>query len=104
MLAPMAQITCIGTTISPPTCSMPHGAKLHAVAITTHSTTISHRPRVNRNAPNADRVLRTVIKPALVPARNTNTGAQKCVIHRVTKSAAPMSGLVIGSFSPPTMK
>ena len=62
-----------------------------------HSTTISHRPRVNRNVPSADGVLRDVIRPALVPARNTNTGAQKCVIQRVKKSAAPMAGLAIGS-------
>ena len=52
----------------------------------------------------ADGVLRDAIRPALVPARNTNTGAQKCVIQRVKKSAAPTPGLDIGSASPPKLK
>ena len=104
MLAPMAQITCITTPTRPSSCSIPHGAKLQAVATTNHSMKISHTPRLNRNAPNADGVLRDVIRPALVPARNTNTGAQKCVIQRVKKSAAPMPGLAIGSASPPKLK
>ena len=34
MLAPMAQITCITTPTRPPSCSMPQGAKLHAVETT----------------------------------------------------------------------
>ncbi len=104
MLAPMTQITCITTPTRPPSCSMPQGAKLHAVATTRHSTRISHRPRVNRNLPRADGVLRDAIRPALAPARNTNTGAQKCVIQRVKNSAAPMAGLAIGSASPPKLK
>src|SRR5687767_14632569 len=60
--------------------------------------------RSNRNAPNADGVLRDVIKPALVPARNTNTGAQKWVIQRVKNRPAPMLGLDSGSASPPKLK
>jgi hypothetical protein len=38
-----------------------------------------------------------------VPASSTNTGAQKCVIQRVKKSAALTLGLVIGSCSVPTI-
>ena len=51
MLAPMTQMTPSGTTIAPPTCATPSGAKLQATATTTHSIRISHTPRVKRNAP-----------------------------------------------------
>jgi hypothetical protein len=44
------------------------------------------------------------MRPALVPARNTNVGAQKWVIHRVTNSAAPTFGFPAGSSSPADMK
>ena len=85
MLTPMAQITCRNSQVLPPNCSMPPGAKLIAVDITNHSTKISHRPRVSRNCASSAGVLRATISPALVPARNTNTGAQKCVIQRVKR-------------------
>ena len=45
--------------------------------------------------------IRAGISPALVPASSTNTGAQKCVIQRVRKTAAVILGLVIGSCSVP---
>ena len=80
---------------------MPHGANEKAVAITNHSIASSHSPRVSRNRPTCAGVFRAVISPALVPARNTNTGAQKCVIHRVKKSATPTLGSVIGSLAAP---
>ena len=35
--------------------------------------------------------------PALVPARNTNVGAQKCVIHRVANSSGLAAGSAVGS-------
>ena len=42
--------------------------------------------------------------PALVPASSTNTGAQKCVIHRVTNSPAVTFGFAIGSCSAATIR
>src|SRR6185436_4999115 len=53
------------------------------------STKTSHRPRVTRNRETAPRLMpRRVARYEPVPARNTNTGAQKCVAHRVKNSAA----------------
>jgi hypothetical protein len=104
MLAPIAQITCIGVKTRPRTSATPPGANVQAVAIRTISTNISQSPRFSRNAPSAAGDLRASISPALVPARNTNTGAQKCVTQRVKNSAAPTSGFVIGSCSTPSMK
>ncbi len=75
-----------------------------AVDTTNHSMSTSHRPRVSRNLPSCAGLLRATISPALVPARNTNTGAQKCVIQRVKYSAVPTSGLLIGSCCAPSMK
>ena len=72
--------------------------------MTSASISISQAPRENRKRPSSDRLLRATMRPALVPARNTKVGAQKCVIHRVTKSAAPMSGFAAGSSSPADMK
>ena len=89
MLAPMAQMTCMNTSVLPPSCSMPPGEKLVAVEMTKISTKISHRPRVSRNRHSSAGVLRATMSPALVPARNTNTGAQKCVIQRVKYERRP---------------
>ena len=72
---------------------MPQGANDEEVAITNHSMASSHSPRFSRNAPSAAGVLRVAIRPALVPARNTNTGAQKWVIQRVKKSASADVGV-----------
>ncbi len=71
------------------------GSKLrsNATRITTISTTISHRPRVQRKRESWALVRpgRASQRRALVPASSTNTGAQRCVIHRVKKS----SGVVV---------
>ena len=49
----------------------------------------SHSPRVTRNRETDARFIpRRVARYEPVPARNTNTGAQKCVIHRVKNSTA----------------
>jgi hypothetical protein len=55
---------------------------------TVSSSTINHKPRVTRNF-DSSRLLfpRANCKYTLVPARNTKTGAQKCVIQRVKNSA-----------------
>ncbi len=81
MARPSTQITCsrnIGDA----------GLKLHAKLITTVSSSISHSPRFNKKPANSFFVFLSPTKNAEVPARNTNTGAQKCVIHRV-KNTAP---------------
>ena len=85
MLAPMAQITCIETNISPPTSTIPPGEKEPNVDTMKTSAKMSHTPRVNRNCASSLRLFLAAIKPALAPASSTNTGAQKCVIHRVKK-------------------
>jgi hypothetical protein len=54
MLAPIAQITPIGTTTSPPSCSIPNGAKVHAVEITTNSIRINQIRAVSRRPPTSD--------------------------------------------------
>src|ERR1039457_4814656 len=90
MLAPMAQRTCSMTAVRPPSCSRPNGANVYAVERTVTSMKIIHRPRVARKAASADGLLRAAISPALVPASNTNTGAQKWVTQRVMNK----SGLI----------
>ena len=87
ILAPIAQMTCRPTYVRPPSSAMPIGANDAAVEMTRTSTTISHRPRSTRNRARSDGLLRCAIRPALTPARNTNVGAQKWVIHRVANSS-----------------
>jgi hypothetical protein len=84
--------------------AMPPGAKLHAVATTKISTAISQTPRVNRNRANSRRLFLPAIRPALVPASSTNTGAQKCVIQRTVNSPAETLGSAIGSTLVPARK
>ena len=86
MLTPMAQITCIATKTWPPICGIPPGAKVVSVEMTNHSTAISHSPLVNRKRATLTGFLRAIISPALTPASNTKTGAQKCVTQRVANS------------------
>ena len=74
-----------------------------SVLMTNISTNTSQSPRVTRSRARSCRFFRAAIRPALVPASRTNTGAQKCVIQRVTKSAAVIFGLTIGSIWFPTM-
>jgi hypothetical protein len=104
MLAPIAQITCSGMTMSPFACGKPNGANDHPVEITNHSMKINHRPRLSRNAPSSRGVLRPLISPALVPASSTNTGAQKCVTQRVKNSSVETLGSAIGFCTLPVTK
>ena len=103
MLAPIAQITCIATRMEPPISGMPRGENVARLLRTNTSMKINHAARLTRNCASACRLFRAVISPALVPASSTNTGAQKCVIQRVKKTAAVILGLVIGSCSVPTI-
>jgi hypothetical protein len=59
---------------------------VQATRRTVSSSTISQSPRVSRNRETSG--WRRAYRKALVPARNTNAGAQKCVIQRVKKTAA----------------
>jgi hypothetical protein len=104
MLTPMAQMTCSSRKICPLKLGSPSGAKLIAVDTTTISMNTSHRPRVIRNHASSRGVLRAAMSPALVPARNTNTGAQKCVIQRVKYSGTETLGSCTGSCVEPVMK
>ena len=53
------------------------------------STTTSHSPRTRTKRDTEARLIpRRVARYAPVPARNTNTGAQKCVTHRVKNSSS----------------
>ena len=104
MLAPMAQITCSDVQVNPPNCAMPRGAKVQPVAMTTISTAMSQTPRVNRKRASSARLFRVAIRPALVPARSTNTGAQKWVIQRVANTARATLGSASGSMSVPSRK
>ena len=66
-----------------------------AVEITNHST--SDQPDATgkeENVQGSVGVLRAAMSPALVPARNTNTGAQKCVIQRVKNKSRTHIGIV----------
>ena len=81
---------------------MPVGANDTTVEITNTSSTISHRPRASRNRASSAGGRRRAISPALVPARNTKVGAQKCVIQRVANSSGPTAAAV-GSCTEPTM-
>ena len=76
---------------------MPCGANVTEVEMIANSTKISQRPRLHRNAPSSRGDLRAAMSPAEVPARNTNTGAQKWVIQRVRYSEAGTSGWFMGS-------
>ena len=104
MLAPMAQITCMNASVRPPSGSMPPGANVVAVEITKISMRMSHTPRVSRNHASSRGDLRATMSPALVPDRNTNTGAQKCVIQRVSASTSGTFGSPIGSMAAPAWK
>jgi hypothetical protein len=77
MLAPIAQMTCSGVHVSPPTSASPPGEKVQAVAMRDISTRMSHSPRVKRNRANSVRLFRAAIRPALVPASSTNTPVRK---------------------------
>ena len=62
------------------------------------SRKISHSPRVTRNRDNSALLLpRASCKYAPVPARNTKTGAQKCVIQRVKNRAIFVRERSVGS-------
>ena len=74
------------------------------VEMMTTSMNNSHKPRVSRNFPSSAGVLRATMRPALVPARNTNTGAQKWVIQRVKYRPNDTSGVFTGSWTAPAMK
>ena len=50
-----------------------------------NSRMMSQIPRVSRKVLNSRFPFRWPTRNAEVPARNTKTGAQKCVIQRVTK-------------------
>ena len=104
MLAPMAQITCRAVHVRPPTCAMPPGENVHAVAMMETSTRMSHAPRVTRKRANSPRVFLVAIRPALVPASSTKTGAQKCVIQRVANTTADTLGSASGSIAVPRRK
>ena len=75
------------------------GLKLHAKLITTTSSNINHNPRFNKNAANSFLVFLSPTKNAEVPARNTNTGAQKLVIHLVKKTAVFVCVISVGSYT-----
>src|SRR5262249_12954487 len=78
MLQPKIQIT--------PACA--HGTKPQAKSTTVNSRTRSQSPRVKKNHETCFIDLpRRVERNAPVPARKANTGAQKWVMKRVTKSA-----------------
>jgi hypothetical protein len=104
MLAPITHITCIAMRISPPTSAIPQGENVPSVEMMNISTNTSHMPRVKRNRPSSRGVFLDAISPALVPARSTNTGAQKWVIQRVPNIAAVTLGSVVGSWSAPEKK
>src|SRR5512146_2608273 len=79
---PIAQITCTKTNWN--------NVKVQLQLTSVKSSTTSHSPRVIRK-----RCISARVQPrerqyshALVPARKTNVGAQKCVIQRVRNSAA----------------
>ena len=63
----------------------------------TISTSTSHNPRVIRNRLRSLLVLRWPERKAEVPARNTNTGAQKWVIHLVKNNAGVVLAMFKGS-------
>ena len=104
MLAPMAQITPRAVHVSPPTCAMPRGEKVQAVEMRNISTAMSQTPRVNRKPAISRRLFLAAIRPALVPASSTNTGAQKWVIQRVANTTADTFGFASGSMSVPNRK
>src|SRR5215217_5529350 len=79
MLTPKAQIT-------PSTKNGKWILKVHPKFTTVNSKKINHSPRVKRKNDNSFFVFRCPVKNAEVPARNMNTGAQKCVIHLVKNS------------------
>jgi len=101
MLAPMAQITCMKASVLPPNCSSPPGDSVMAVEMIAISTKISQRPRVSRNRHKSPALLRATMSPALVPDSSTNTGAQKCVIQRVSASTTETFSDPIGSMVAP---
>ena len=78
---PSAQITANPWSVPPTPKSQPNAST------TVSSSKTSQSPRVQRN-----REISLVVRPrrpyryAAVPARKTNEGAQKCVIHRVKNS------------------
>ena len=93
MLAPMTQMTPSGTTIAPP--SLRDAPRGEAPGQWRRPTLDQDQPHAAREQERTQRRRRPSrrIRPALVPARNTNTGAQKWVIQRVKNSAAPMFGI-----------
>ena len=98
MDAPMAQMTCSTSRICPPSSGTPStGDRVQAVEMIATSTNTSQRPRLTRNAASSLRLFLPAMRPAEVPARNTNTGAQKCVTQRVRYRLAGTSGWAMGS-------
>src|SRR5262245_48561629 len=64
--------------------------KVQASRMSVSSSTISHAPRVARKRASSARPVRRPWRKAPAPARNTNTGAQKCVTQRIAKSCGEM--------------
>ena len=64
---------------------------------TVSSSRTSQRPRAIRKRESAPVLRRVPAIHALAPARKTNVGAQKWVIHRVAKSAGSVRVRSVGS-------
>lgn len=65
---------------------------------TVSSSRMSHRPRVTRKGErSAGDLPRIFWRYTDVPAKNTNTGAQKCVIQRVKNSGTDVRVRSVGS-------
>src|SRR5256885_15791382 len=93
MLQPIAQITW-SKDASVSTSTLKKITRRSTVS----SRKISHRPRVHRNRDNDDVGFpRNAWKYAPVPARNTNSGAQKWVIQRVKNSIGVVFATLVGS-------
>ena len=104
MLAPIAQMTCIAMKMRPPSSGIPDKRNVPAKEITVTSISTSHAPRAKRKRASSAGCRRFPARPALTPASNTNTGAQKCVTQRVRNRAGPTFGFAIGSCSAAIMK
>jgi hypothetical protein len=63
---------------------------------TTSSRKISHSPRVKRKRESSPLDLRRRERKAPVPVSRKNTGAQKCVTHRVKNNAADAVAISVG--------
>src|SRR5215204_3765599 len=90
ILQPIAQITCRMKKSY-------DGLKVIASVTIAISTTSSHNPLLIRNALNSLLDLVCPLIYAEIPDRKRNTGAQKCVIHLVKKSAGVVVARLVGS-------